>query len=229
MSKRPLRLLHTSDLHLGAHHDDKELAVLRRVIELGRDSKADVLLLAGDIFDHNRVKAEFIERAREVMESSPSPMVILPGNHDCLLAGGVYERGGFGKSERIHVLGLDGGEVAALHDLGLTAWGRAHRDHRDLRPLHDPPDFDPNGWRVAIAHGHLVQTKEDERRAYKILPEEIEAQPADYVALGHWDVYTEASSSGRAFYSGSPLYAGTVNLVELEPDKDLTLRRIPFA
>lgn len=199
------------------------------MIELGQETAVDLLLFAGDIFDHNRVKAEFIEMALEQMEASSAPVVILPGNHDCLLDGGVYDRGQFDQASQVRVIGLDGAEVVALHGLGVTAWGRPHRDHHDLLPLQDPPAFDPNGWRLAMAHGHLVQTDEDNRRAYRIFPDDLDAQQADYIALGHWDVYTEPlAGGGRARYSGSPLYAGTVNLVDLHPEAGLTVRRIPL-
>jgi hypothetical protein len=44
--------------------------------------------------------------------------------------------------------------------------------------------------------------------------EEIAATGADYVALGHWNRAARVGNGKvAAFYSGSPEYAGTVNVV----------------
>jgi DNA repair exonuclease SbcCD nuclease subunit len=223
--RRPLRLLHTSDLHLGARAHDPHLDLLRTVMTLGADLHVDAFLLAGDIFDHNRVKTETISDALESMDVR-APVLILPGNHDCLVEDGVYERGQFAGS-RVTVLGLGGEDIAPLHGLGVTVWGRAHRHHRDLLPLRDPPDFDPNGWRVVMAHGHWVRQPEDHRRAYRIFQDDLDAQTADYIALGHWDVFNEVPAlASVASYSGSPLYAGTVNIVELDPRSGVRVSRV---
>lgn len=185
--------------------------------------------MAGDIFDHNRVKQPIIDNVFEDLDRAGVPIVILPGNHDCLIEDGVYVRAGVRAGERVRVIGLEGEETLALHDLGLTVWGRAHRDHKDLLPLKDPPDFEPNGWRVGIAHGHWVKTPEDHSRSYRIYEEDLDANAMDYLALGHWDLFTEVrATGGRAYYSGSPLYAGTVNLVEMDPIEGISVRRLPL-
>ncbi|MEX2236868.1 MAG: metallophosphoesterase [Dehalococcoidia bacterium] len=225
MTRRPLTLIHTSDIHLGASAREPNLHILRAVVAATVEARADALLLAGDIFDHNRVGRGLIDDVIETFADAHVPTVILPGNHDCLVEGGVYERGDFAAAG-VSVLGLDGGELAPLHELGLTAWGRAHRDYLDQVPLAGAPDFDPANWRIALAHGHLVQRPEDEHRAYQIRAEDIELSGAQYVALGHWDVYTEVAK-GRAFYSGSPLYSGTVNIIRLENNQPAEVTRLP--
>ena len=227
MARRPVTLVHTSDLHLGANVTNPNLSVLARVISLARESQADAILLAGDIFDNNRIPQLLIDDAVTMLAESSARLVILPGNHDCLLEGGVYERGDFAGAG-VTVLGATNGEVAALHDLGLTVWGRPHRDHKDLLPLKDVPDFDPANWRVNMAHGHWVKTPADERRAYRIFEEDLDSQSADYVALGHWDVFTEVRTSRPAYYSGSPLYARSVNLVHLVEGGEPRVARLPI-
>jgi hypothetical protein len=52
--------------------------------------------------------------------------------------------------------------------------------------------------------------------SWLIHPEELCATKADYVALGHWNQATPVGDGQiPAYYSGSPEYAGTVNVVRL--------------
>ena len=66
-----------------------------------------------------------------------------------------------------------------------------------------------------MAHGHYVPIPDRTvrlRPSWLIGDDELAATGADYVALGHWN---RAAKLGgvAAYYSGSPEYAGTVNVV----------------
>ena len=53
----------------------------------------------------------------------------------------------------------------------------------------------------------------------------IAATGADYVALGHWDRPTQVGDGSiPAYYSGSPDWAKTVNLIRLTPTARSPLR-----
>ena len=70
-----------------------------------------------------------------------------------------------------------------------------------------------------MAHGHY-EPKPDRsigpRPSWLIGDDEIAATGADYVALGHWNrAVRVGNGSVPAYYSGSPEYAGTVNVVRL--------------
>ena len=56
MSERPLRLVHTSDVHLSSSpsepaEDAAARRALRAIVDLVRAENADLLLVAGDLFD----------------------------------------------------------------------------------------------------------------------------------------------------------------------------------
>ena len=60
-------IVHTSDLHLGADSiltDDESgnVPVLEQVLSTARTQRADLVVLAGDTFDHNRQGARLLER-----------------------------------------------------------------------------------------------------------------------------------------------------------------------
>ena len=97
-----MRLLHSSDLHIGA---DGEGSFTRRwgrgIGDVVRRERVDAVLLAGDTYDSNRVPAEVVEQTVEWFESLDVPVVILPGNHDCYDQRSAYLRPSFARSGRI--------------------------------------------------------------------------------------------------------------------------------
>ena len=83
---KPLRVVHTSDVHLGAYsasedakwNDRRELMehTFTRVIDLANETDADALLIAGDFFDNDRVSTETVVFAAE--QNRPLPRANVP-------------------------------------------------------------------------------------------------------------------------------------------------------
>ena len=126
-SRKSLRLAHTSDIHLGMSNDwqkDFSTAAFKSVIDAVPRLEADILLLAGDIFDHSRVSDDLLEFFTEQVGRLPVPVVALPGNHDCYDSTSVYRRGPFHKlPENLHVITALEGESFSFPGMGLTVWG----------------------------------------------------------------------------------------------------------
>lgn len=224
---RDIVLVHSSDLHLRPNGAGDDLSALRRVLTAARALDADALLLAGDVFDANRLPSQLVEAAAALFATSPAPVVILPGNHDCLTVGSVYYHPALAGVGGLHVLGQTGEAVVFPH-LDLEVWGLPHADYRDMRPLAQRRPRRTR-WQVAMAHGHWVTRPEDSLRSWLITDEEIASSGADYVALGHWEVPGPAGSGPvPAYYSGSPERAGTVNAVHLSATRGVEVRLVPL-
>ena len=84
-------------------------------------------------------------------------------------------------------------------------------------------------WQIAVAHGHYVPVPDRPirlRPSWLIGDDELAATGADYVALGHWNRAVKVGNGGvAAYYSGSPEYAGTVNVVRLTTDGAVAVTR----
>ena len=195
-----VRLLHTSDIHVGDGIDHRVVAEL---VDAAIAHEVDAVLLVGDTFDHNRVPTHVAQLlVDELARLGDVTVVVLPGNHDCLVPGAVWRR--VALPPNVHVMTDGDGEHLEIAALDLAIWGRPHPDYGDLRPLAGVPARGGRRWHVALAHGHLVLRADDLHRAYQITPDEIAASDHDYVALGHWDVPHDMSSGGvSAHYSGS--------------------------
>jgi len=200
---------HSSDLHIGRDGGDRGIGGLRRVVETAGEAHAHVLLLAGDIFDHSKVSDSLLDSVAEIIDAAPFRTVILPGNHDPLIAGSPYHR--MPVMTRVHVLGLPDSSVA-FDDLGLEVVGEPHHTYDDKHPL--PPLRQPSQRRrIVMAHGHYVSGPHDLHRAWLIRDEDIAELRADYVALGHWDRRERVGRAPHfAHYSGSPDLARSINV-----------------
>jgi DNA repair exonuclease SbcCD nuclease subunit len=222
MNSRPeVVIVHSSDLHLGV--DDSfsnadALANLPKVLHAAAAVGADIVVLAGDVFDNHRQPVGLLERAAEMLRDYASPVVILPGNHDPLTPDSVYRRGGLAQIANVQILGLNTGDAVNFPEYELGIWGRPHMDYTDMSPLADPLPRS-TCWQLAAAHGHYVDAARDPNRligSWLIHREELAVTDADYVALGHWNQATRVGNGDvPAYYSGSPDYAGTVNVVRL--------------
>lgn len=212
-----LVVVHTSDLHLGSWGKD-DLSDLQAVLDTASRVEAQALVLAGDIFDHNRLPLALIDRAARMLADADVEAVILPGNHDPATADSVYRRGGLGDPPNVHVLGVTCDETAVFDAFGLEVCGKPHHDYVDMEPLLRPGQRAAKR-QIVVAHGHWATGDHDLHRSWLIFDDELAATGADYVALGHWDLAQPAGDgSVPAYYSGSPHHSGTVNVVRFRDD-----------
>lgn len=225
---RRLRIAHTSDVHL---HDGEDGAHVRaafaRVIDAVVETRAELFLIAGDLFDDNRVGRKLIEFVYAELARAPCPTVLIAGNHDCCEEDSVFKRIDFRKAGG-HVTLLDAteGKQIEMPDLHATVWGRCMVDHsREYKPMAGVPPRTRNLWHIGMAHGLYSEDPESDRSSL-IRPQEIEASGLDYLALGHVHAHRQMRH-GRtlACYPGVPAtyYAGDGNgcitLVDLVPGK----------
>jgi DNA repair exonuclease SbcCD nuclease subunit len=217
-------VVHTSDVHVGsdAVADGETRDTLHYLHQiLAAAEQAQLLLVAGDLFDNNRLPVPLLEDAAKLLSEATPRVVILPGNHDPLTTDSVYYRGPFADTENVTVLGLSPtSESVIFPEWDLEVWGRAHRSYGDMPPFLDPPPRTTR-WRIAVAHGHFEEISVDARwwPSWRFRTEDLAAAQADYVALGHWNRAARVGDGqALAYYSGSPDLAGTVNLVLLAAD-----------
>jgi len=235
-AKKDLLLLHSSDLHVDDSytmrtHDGDGNRGLAAVLATAKAVKADVVLLVGDVFEHNRLARDILDRTSELVAACPAQVVFLPGNHDPVSDDSVFRRAEFPKFDHVHVLGMRHELSVTFSDLDLEIWGRAHLDYNDMAPLENPKSRSVR-WHVGAAHGHFIPKTErtpPPRPAWLFDETEIEATAVDYLALGHWNQPIRVGTAKvPAYYSGSPEYANTVNLVRFTAAGQVLIEREPI-
>ena len=236
---RDIVVVHSSDLHVDHDytarlHGGDGTAGLACVLNAARAAGADAVILAGDTFDSHRVPRELIERAAAVMAAAALPIVVLPGNHDPAVADAIYRGGALAAVNSLRVIGITHDDSVVFPDLSLEIWGRAHRDYDDMVPFEIGNRRPPRRtrWQIAVAHGHYEPAPDRSkalRPSWLIGDAEIAATGADYVALGHWNRAARVGNGTvPAYYSGSPEYAGTVNVVRMSEGAGVTVTRAPL-
>jgi DNA repair exonuclease SbcCD nuclease subunit len=241
-----LRLLHTADVHLGARHADlgeqaaaqreRQFAAFRATVDLALAEKADVLLVAGDLFDSNTQPRRSVERvAAELKRLADAAIrtVIIPGTHDVYDGSSVYRAydlaalaGLPADTDRLVVLTPERPDIV-LGPLDLVVHGRVFATKRAPRsPLagFDVAGDDRATWHVGMIHGSLHIPERTEHDEVVFTSEEVAASHLDYLALGHWHS-TQRGRAGATLwaYSGAPEpvaidqdRAGSALLVSLE-------------
>jgi len=228
MDKITRRLLHTSDLHLQSVHDLSFIDFKAMLTVVDR-TNPDLVVIAGDLFDHHRIKEDMIEAVVENLERLKQPVVILPGNHDCLAPESPYLRTRhWEQATNIHIFRLPAGETLHFDDLGIVLWGKPVLSHsEDIMPLAGIPGRNGhNSWHIAVAHGLYTSGDGAPERSYRITHEDIVHSGWDYVALGHMNLF-QCICNGpvTACYSGSPAISGGVAIVDLCEKKGISVRQ----
>ena len=241
---RPLRILHTSDVHLetdtfgsgerGVQLRDRVRRAFTRVIDMANERRADLLLIVGDLFDSARVTEEGLAFALGNIGRAAMPVVMIPGNHDAHDERSIYASLPAGTLPgNLHLILEPAGMTLDFPALATRVWGRALVEHSpEYRPLGGIPEPAEERWNIALAHGFFMEDGEFERSS-PITPIEIERSRYDYVALGHVHVFNDVSQGAtRAFYCGTPapLYSsdnsGWVLWVDCVPGEPVRVERV---
>ena len=226
-------LVHSSDLHvdderIAALHDGDGTGGLGAVLAAARAFGANIVLFAGDTFDNHMVTTATIDRAGRLLADAGLPIVILPGNHDPATPDSIWLRGRFDEIGNVAIFGITNDRLLAFPDYELEIWGNAHRDYMDMVPLRDPPGRAAR-WHIAMGHGHYEPPEtwhNPLRPSWLISDDHIAATAADYLALGHWDRAAQVGGGAvPAYYSGSPDYVHTINLVRLTHNGEVIVSR----
>jgi predicted phosphodiesterase len=210
-----MKFLHTADWHIGlkashlgaagARVRGERFSAARRAIRAANERGVDFVAVAGDMFDDNSVKPEAVKEAVSILETSSAPVYIIPGNHDYICPGSVWEHEAWGRSGKIRVLAdkkpVDIGE-AVLFPCPVCERASAADPTAWIPAGGGPPDK----IRIAIAHGS-VQGLPKEELDFPI-PRGLPARKnLDYAMLGHWHSYSVMALDGggacRMAYCGS--------------------------
>ncbi|WP_430511247.1 exonuclease SbcCD subunit D [Pannonibacter phragmitetus] len=237
-----MRILHTADLHLGRQFNGLSLeadhdAILGQILDALVSRDAEVLIIAGDIFDRAAPPAPAVRQFNtfltQVASQTSAAVVMIAGNHDSgdrIAAMSLMTdtrraliRGVISASEMPLVLQDAAGPVAFT---GLPfAYEHAARECFGDETLQSPEDVlraqtasargnVPEGARwVAVAHAFVAgaSNSESERPLTRVGGIETVStevfKGAHYVALGHLHRPQEVGAA-HIRYSGSPLAFG---------------------
>lgn len=200
-----IKFIHTADLHLGLRITRFEESACNRIgearftaIEQLRTEAAkhqvDFVLVSGDVFDDHTVSKTISERAFTLFEGKamPCPVYIIPGNHDPVTPGGVWDREPWTRAQPIKQTFLLRESVpVAIPGVPVTLFPCPLRHRNSID--------DPTAWiakhprtesdrtiRIGLAHGSLGIMPNLPEDDHLIRSDAAQHYGLDYLALGHW-------------------------------------------
>lgn len=234
-----VRFIHTADLQLGMTRRYLDEDAQARFAQARTDSLAAIgriasaegaefVVVAGDVFETNRVRPRTVGRAVQAMASIPVPVFLLPGNHDPLDAATVFRSPTFLRSVPPNVVVLESADPVDVRD-GVQVVGAPWMTKRPLVDLVaaacDRLVPDPSCVRILVGHGpvdYMGESHDPSTIRLAAIETAIAESKVHYVALGDRHSTTEVGETGRIWYAGAPeptahdeTDAGNVLLVEL--------------
>src|SRR5258708_8172753 len=108
-----MKFLHTADweigmkvVHVGSVGQrvrDERLAAARRVVQAAKNANAEFILMAGDTFEDNGVDRGLIQKVADILTEFDGLVYVVPGNHDPLVPGSVWEHPAWRSHEQVCV------------------------------------------------------------------------------------------------------------------------------
>jgi len=181
-----MKIIHAADLHLGSRFHEigdaekaKELSgalnnSFKRLVDYARDNAIKAILLAGDVFDKDRVLKRDKDYFYSIIRGNPDiSFYYLKGNHDL---GSQYDE----DLPNLHLFPSDGGPVS--YDLAEEKVRISGFEiNGDNRFLYDAPAFSGDRFNILMLHGDANNKKGKDG----IDLDRLLAKNVDYLALGH--------------------------------------------
>ena len=224
----PVTVLHTADWQIGKPYGrvldpDKRsrlrqvrLEAIGRIGSLARSCQADVVVVAGDLFDSPTPSAADVSAVCAAIAELDLPTLVIPGNHDHGGAGSVWQSAPFADEQRRRaplLQVLEQRQPLELEQLLVLPCGLVQR-HDNTDPCAWLNQLDWNALpahkpRLVLAHGGVTgfagSDLDDDNPAGT--PNRIDLKSGwlaqvDYVALGDWHGCKQVDA--KAWYSGTP-------------------------
>jgi DNA repair exonuclease SbcCD nuclease subunit len=172
----------------------------KAIVKVAKDQDVDFVLLAGDTFEHESVGPGVITRTVEILNQfAPLPVYVLPGNHDPLRPGGIWQQPAWRAVGKHVTLCADHTEVILPANGVLYPCPLKQKLSRV-----DPTEWIPSRQakderiRIGLAHGGLTVLPNAPN--FPIAQDRPSLSGLDYLALGDWHGHRQ---DGRAVYSGT--------------------------
>ncbi len=227
-----MKILHTSDLHLGLvfyEHQiyEEQLEMIHEIINAVNSQNADVVIIAGDVFDkaivYQRALSLYDELITRLSSELHIPVLICAGNHDSAERLTLCSR--ILSKNNIYIEGKLQSEITPVNIDDCSFWFVPHFNLDTARSIYPDETFDsynsayrfvcdrirdkflPNRKNILIGHcfvsgGCLSESDRGARLGGAELVSTDVFEGFDYVALGHLHAPHNITPTIR--YSGSP-------------------------
>ena len=210
--KKRVRFLHCSDIHLdtpfvglSAEKSEERRRMLRasfvKMMQYVRETKIDIVLMSGDIFDVEYATNDTAEALiREFRGSEDTKFVISPGEHDYYTANPIYSSGRLPKN--CYVFSDSQLSRFDFDEYNVTVYGWAFMTGSlTENPIYDRQVDDSS--RINVVCGYADLNGEVNSGSCPISTADLKKFGADYYALGSRHASSKFATAGASKYSYS--------------------------
>ena len=227
-----LRLLQTSDVHLGARHPllgeraadqrRRQFEAFERTVELAASTPVELFIIAGDLFDSSvqpRSSMERVGKALARLAAAGIPTILVPGAADAPGRASIFRAYDLAAMSG----GSGAGEVEVLTDEAPDAEIPALNVRLTSRfPASDLPD---DGWRIGIVHREPTARRRD-RRAGRGLSGDRRTASRRVRPGGDGELGSERAAGARRRRGGDTDATEDVLIVTLDDAAQPTIERL---
>ena len=203
-----MKLLHAADLHLdsafaGLPEEKAALCrqesrdILRRLVDWANDHAADVMLLAGDLFDSDRLYSQTARTLAMTLGRFRGRIFLAPGNHDFYAPGSGYSAVDW--PENVHIFTSRTPQTVLLPEWNASVTGAAFTAAEERETFAGAAFAgSEEAIRLGVVHGEVTR---GESKYRAISPAEIGKTDLTYLALGHVHRYGGVQRAGTTAYA----------------------------
>lgn len=203
-----VRILHAADFHLDSafgglkgsqavQRRQESRETVEQLVDYGNDHGAQLMLLAGDLFDSDSLYAQTTEALAKALERFAGEVVIAPGNHDYCSVNSPWKKMLW--PENVHVFTTPEIRSFDFPAYGCRVYGAAFTGPEQTQEL-DLSALQPDPERVNIGlfHGD-VGIRDSRYRPISIGT--IKDSGLSYLALGHVHGFRGVEKAGKTFWA----------------------------
>lgn len=203
-----MKIIHCSDLHLDSKMEanltkeqarerkDEILITFKNMIEYAKKNKVEVIIIAGDLFDKNRVSAKAKNIVKDSILSNPDiDFLYLKGNHD--VSSFIDE------TEIPNNLKLFSNETWKEYTYGNVVITGIELTNQDNYHIYNSLILSKSNVNIVVMHGQ--ESEYDSKDKTEVINlNELKNKNINYLALGHIHSYKmeKLDRRGKYCYSG---------------------------
>ena len=216
-----VHFIHTSDIHLDTSFSGSGLpprlgerkraairGTFRRILDDARETGVQLVFIAGDLFEHDRVTPDSVEFLKQQLAGLEKARVfIAPGNHDPFIHGSPYWAEDW--PPNVHIFQEEMFQSVELADLGVRVTGFGFTHNRlEERLFLKLPVLTGDLINIVVAHASDVgRAPSGKVKHGPFTIDEVAGKNVQYCALGHYHQQHEVENSidsTQVWYSGIP-------------------------
>ena len=251
-----VRIFHTADVHVGLKFTrgypeslqkslvDERVAVVAKMADLANRERCQLLVVAGDLFDHLRVSKKVIRQTAEALRRFNGVVAVLPGNHDYKSEADDPIWPDFKDHLGEGHLILDRCVPYDLEPFGLPVvllpgvCTAKHSKENAVGWIQEATaDLPESKLKIGVAHGSLAGLSPDfNGDFYPMQQSELAQMDVDMWLLGHTHIRFPDRSEGRddrVFYPSTPEpdgfdcgHAGHALVIDIHEDRTCEYRSV---